>query len=304
MSRNEMMVEQFEANRSHLRAVAYRMLGSLSEADDAVQEAWLRLSRSDTSGVQNLAGWLTTVVARVCLDMLRSRKAKAEQTLEEIAEPVVTTSGAKTVSQGSVDSDPEQEAILAESVGLALLVVLDTLAPAERLAFVLHDMFAVPFDEIAAIVGRSEDATRQLASRARRRVQGADKVRDRGVSAQRKVVDAFLAAIRAGDFDGLIAVLDPDVVVRAESPEGVREIRGAQNWAKSALAYQRSHPVAQFARSVQPALVDGSAGIILAPHGRLSRVLRFTVADGKIREVEIIVSPERLRALEIRTLGE
>src|SRR5580765_5805426 len=269
MSRNEMMVEQFEANRSHLRAVASRMLGSLSEADDAVQEAWLRLSRSDTSGVQNLAGWLTTVVARVCLDMLRSRKAKAEQTLEEIAEPVVTTSGAKTVSQGSVDSDPEQEAILAESVGLALLVVLDTLAPAERLAFVLHDMFAVPFDEMAAMVGRSEDATRQLASRARRRVQGADKVRDKGVSAQRKVVDAFLAAIRAGDFDGLIAVLDPDVVVRAESPEGVREIRGAQNWAKSALAYQRSHPVAQFARSVQSALVDGSAGIILAPHGRL-----------------------------------
>jgi len=304
MSRNEMMVEQFEANRSHLRAVAYRMLGSLGEADDAVQEAWLRLSRSDTSGVQNLAGWLTTVVARLCLDMLRSRKAKAEQTLEEIAEPVVTTSGAKTVSQGSVDSDPEQEAILAESVGLALLVVLDTLAPAERLAFVLHDMFAVPFDEIAAIVGRSEDATRQLASRARRRVQGADKVRDKGVSAQRKVVDAFLAAIRAGDFDGLIAVLDPDVVVRAESPEGVREIRGAQNWAKSALAYQRSHPVAQFARSVQPALVDGSAGIILAPHGRLSRVLRFTIADGKIREVEIIVNPERLRGLEIRTLGE
>jgi len=304
MSRNEMMVEQFEANRSHLRAVAYRMLGSLSEADDAVQEAWLRLSRSDTSGVQNLAGWLTTVVARVCLDMLRSRKAKAEQTLEEIAEPVVTTSGAKTVSQGSVDSDPEQEAILAESVGLALLVVLDTLAPAERLAFVLHDMFAVPFDEIAAIVGRSEDATRQLATRARRRVQGADKVRDKGVSAQRKVVDAFLAAIRAGDFDGLIAVLDPDVVVRAESPEGVREIRGAQNWAKSALAYQRSHPVAQFARSVQPALVDGSAGIILAPHGRLSRVLRFTIADGKIREVEIIVNPERLRGLEIRPLGE
>lgn len=304
MSRNEMMVEQFEASRSRLRGVAYRMLGSLSEADDAVQEAWLRLSRSDTSGVQNLAGWLTTVVARVCLDMLRSRKAKAEETLEEMAEPVVTNPGANTVSQGSVGSDPEQEAILAESVGLALLVVLDTLAPAERLVFVLHDMFAVPFEEIAAIVGRSEDATRQLASRARRRVQGADKVRDLGVSAQREVVDAFLAAMRAGDFEGLIAVLDPDVVVRAESPEGVREIRGAQNWAKSALAYQRSHPVAQFARSVQPALVDGSVGIILAPRGRLSRVLRFTVADGKIREVEIIVSPERLRALEIRTLGE
>ena len=299
-----MVGEEFEAKRSHLRAVADRMLGSLSEADDAVQEAWLQLSRSDTSGVQNLAGWLTTVVARVCLDMLRSRKAKAEQTLEETVEPVVTLPGAKTVSQGSLGGDPEQEAILAESVGLALLVVLDTLAPAERLAFVLHDMFAVPFDEIAAIVGRSEDATRQLASRARRRVQGADKVRDAGVSAQRKVVDAFLAAMRAGDFQGLIAVLDPDVVVRAEGPEGVREIRGAQNWAKSALAYQRSHAVAQFARSVQPALVDGSVGIILAPRGRLSRVLRFTIADGKIREVEIIVNPERLRGLEIRTLVE
>src|SRR4030095_4769190 len=244
---------------------------------------------------------LTTVVARVSLDMLRSRKAKAEESLEEErAEPVATTS----IAQGSVDSDPEQEAILAESVGLALLVVLDTLAPAERLAVVVHDMFAVPFDEIAAIVGRSEDATRQLASRARRRVQGADKVRDKGVSAQRKVVDAFLAAIRAGDFDGLIAVLDPDVVVRAESPFGVREIRGAQDWAKSGLGSQRSHPVAQFARSVQPALVDGSAGIILAPHGRLSRVVRFTIAGGKICGVEIIVNPERLRGLEIRTLGE
>src|SRR5262249_39935871 len=177
MSGNEMIAEQFEANRSHLRAVAYRMLGSLSEADDAVQEAWLRLSRSDTSSVQNFGGWLTTVVARVCLDMLRSRKAKAEQSLAETAEPGGTNTGPKTVAQGSAGSDPEQEAILAESVGLALLVVLDTLAPAERLAFVLHDMFAVPFDEIAEIVGRSEDATRQLASRARRRVQGVDKVR-------------------------------------------------------------------------------------------------------------------------------
>ena len=304
-----MIVEQFEANRGHLRAVAYRMLGSLSEADDAVQEAWLRLSRSDTSGVQNLAGWLTTVVARVCLDMLRSRKAKAEQSLEfeETAEPAVVNkganTGASTVVQGSGVSDPEQEAILAESVGLALLVVLDTLAPAERLAFVLHDMFAVPFDEIAQIVGRSEDATRQLASRARRRVQGADKVRDGGVLAQREVVDAFLAALRAGDFAGLIAVLDPDVVVRAESPAGVREVRGARNWAKSALAYQRSHALGQFARTVQTALVDGSVGIVMAPGGRLSRVMRFTFAEGKIREVEIIVNPERLRGLEIATLG-
>ena len=299
MSGNEMIAEQFEANRSHLRGVAYRMLGSMSEADDAVQEAWLRLSRSDTSGVQNLVGWLTTVVARVCLDMLRSRKAKAEQTLEEetgdsaVANVAVKTSGG---------SDPEQEAILAESVGLALLVVLDTLAPAERLAFVLHDMFAVPFDEIAPIVGRSEEATRQLASRARRRVQGADKARGAVVSTQRKVVDAFVAALRAGDFEGLIAVLDPDVMVRAESPEGVREIRGARNWAKGALAYQARFPTAQFARVMQLALVDGSVGIILAPGGRLERVLRFTVADGKIREVDIIVSPERLRGLEIATL--
>jgi len=304
MSGNEMIAEQFESNRSHLKAVAYRMLGSLSEADDAVQESWLRLSRSDTSSVHNLGGWLTTVVARVCLDMLRSRKAKAEQSLEEeTADPAGTKAGPKTVAQGSAGSDPEQEAILAESVGLALLVVLDTLAPAERLAFVLHDMFAVPFDEIAEIVGRSEDATRQLASRARRRVQGVDKVRGTEVSAQRKVVDAFLAAMRAGDFAGLIAVLDPDVAVRAETAQGgLREIRGARNWAKGALAYQRAHAVTQFDRFMQPALVDGAVGIVLAPGGRLSRVLRFTFAEGRIREVDIIVNPERLRALEISTL--
>src|SRR5215467_15820090 len=244
MSGQEWMAEQFEANRGHLRGVAYRMLGSLSEADDAVQEAWLRLSRSDTSRVENLAGWLTTVVARVSLDMLRSRKAKAEQSLEEESpEPVLTQS----TTRGKDRSDPEQEAILAESVGLALLVVLDTLAPAERLAFVLHDMFAVPFDEIAPIVGRSEDATRQLASRARRRVQGADKVSG-GISAQRKVVEAFISALRAGDFEGLVAVLDPDVLVRAESREGVREIRGARNWAKGALAYQARIPATKFRR--------------------------------------------------------
>jgi RNA polymerase sigma factor (sigma-70 family) len=304
MNGNEMITEQFEANRGHLRGVAYRMLGSLTEADDAVQEAWLRLSRSDTSGVQNLAGWLTTVVARVCLDMLRSRKAKAEQSLEEeTAEPVVAA-GAKAVAQGGVGTDPEQEAILAESVGLALLVVLDTLAPAERLAFVLHDMFALPFEEIAPIVGKSLDATRQLASRARRRVQGADKVRGAGVSEQREVVDAFLAAMRAGDFEGLIAVLDPNVLVRAETPDGVvREVRGARNWAKNALAYQRAHADAQFMRSMQVALVDGSVGIILAPGGRLNRVLRFAIADGKIRECDIIVNPERLRELDIATLS-
>ena len=305
MNGNEVIAEQFEANRSHLRGVAYRMLGSLSEADDAVQETWLRLSRSDTGSVQNLGGWLTTVVARVCLDMLRSRKAKAEQSLEDqTGEPVFSNTCVKTVTQGSAGNDPEQEAILAESVGLALLVVLDTLAPAERLAFVLHDMFAVPFEEIAPIVGRSEDATRQLASRARRRVQGADKVPSAEIFAQRKVVDAFLAALRAGDFEGLIAVLDPDVLVRAESEGGLREIRGARNWAKGAVAYQARFPLGQFGRVMQLALVDGSVGIILAPAGRLERVLRFTITDGKIRECDIIVNPERLRSLEIATFSE
>src|SRR5499427_2031291 len=211
MDRGDWLAERFEENRGHLRAVAYRMLGSVPEADDAVQEAWLRLSRSDTSGVQNLAGWLTTVVARVCLDMLRSRKAKAEQSLEgEPAEPVVTTTSAKSIAQGSIGSDPEQEAILAESVGLALLVVLDTLAPAERLAFVLHDIFAMPFDEIAPIVERSPAATRQLASRARRRVRGVPPARDTDLARQRQVADAFLAALRQGDLGALIAVLDPD----------------------------------------------------------------------------------------------
>jgi len=277
------------------------MLGSLNEADDAVQEAWLRLSRSESGVIQNLGGWLTTVVARVCLDMLRSRKARLEETLEtQAAEPVAAT---------GTGVDPEQEAILAESVGLALLVVLDTLAPAERLAFVLHDMFAMPFEEIAPIVGRSGDATRQLASRARRRVQGAERVRERGLplselAGQREVVDAFLAAMHAGDFEGLIAVLDPEVVVRAESAEGVREIRGARNWAKGALAYQARFRDAQFARFMQPALVDGAVGIILAPGGKLSRALRFTIADRKIREVEIIVNPERLRALDLAVLSE
>jgi len=304
MTGTEFIAEQFEANRSHLRGVAYRMLGSLSEADDAVQEAWLRLSRSDTSGVQNLAGWLTTVVARVCLDILRSRKARSEQSLEEEKTEPAADSRARMLGKSTGARDPEEEAILAESVGLALLVVLDTLAPAERLAFVLHDMFAVPFEEIAPIVGRSKDATRQLASRARRRVRGADKVRDAGVSVQRKVVGAFLAAMRARDFEGLIALLDPDVVVRMESPKGVREVRGAENWAKNALAYQARLRDAQFARSMQLALVDGAVGIIFAPLGKLSRVLRFIIAEGKIRDMEIIVNPKRLRALEIATLTE
>jgi len=245
-------------------------------------------------------------VARVCLDLLRSRKAKAEQSLEEEQSESVAESGTRVFGKSVAASDPEQEAILAESVGLALLVVLDTLAPAERLAFVLHDIFAVPFEEIAPIVGRSEDATRQLANRARRRVQGAERVRGRlpssELAGQREVVDAFLAAMQARDFEGLIAVLDPDVLVRVESPEGVREVRGARNWAKGALAFQGRLRDPRFTRFMQPALVDGAVGIILAPGGRLSRVLRFTIADGKIREVEIIVNPERLRNVDLAVL--
>ena len=224
MDEHDWLAERFEENRTHLRAVAYRMLGSLSEADDAVQESWLRLSRSDTSGVENLGGWLTTVVARVCLDMLRSRKSRREEPLDvHVPEPIVSR---------EAGTDPEHEALLADSVGLALLVVLETLAPAERLAFVLHDMFAVPFDEIAPIVGRSPAAARQLASRARRRVQGCGRaLPDADLTRQREVVDAFLAAARGGDFDALLAVLDPDVVLRADRaavPAGARERSAAR----------------------------------------------------------------------------
>src|SRR2546430_4196538 len=246
----------FEESRPHLRAVAYRMLGSLSEADDAVQEAWLRLSRSDRSEVENLKGWLTTVVARVCLDMLRSRKARPEDPVgPQVPDPIVGREG---------PIDPEQEALLADSVGLALLVVLDRLNPAERLAFVMHDMFAVPFDEIAPIVGRSPTAARQLASRARRRVQGAATVPDADLTLQREVVDAFLAASRGGNFDALLAVLDPDVVVRADSAAvrmgASREVRGAAAVAKTFSGR---------ARAAQPALVDGAVGLVWAPGGRL-----------------------------------
>ena len=275
MDERDCLAEPFEENRTHLRAVAYRMLGSLSEADDAVQEAWLRLSRSDTSGVDNLKAWLTTVVARVCLDMLRSRKARPEEPLgAQVLEPTA-----------SLDEriDPEQEAVLADSVGLALLVVLDRLTPAERLAFVLHDMFALPFDEIAPIVGRSPAAARQLASRARRRVQGAAAVPDADLTRQREVVAAFLAALRGADFDGLLAMLDPDVVVRADGPPGApREVRGARTWAKGALAFSRH---ARFAR---PALVNGAVGVVMAPRGRLVRALSFTITRGKIVQIDVI----------------
>jgi len=279
------LAERFEEHRAHLRAVAYRMLGSVSEVDDAVQEAWLRLGRADTAGIDNLGGWLTTVVARVCLDMLRSRRSRREEPLTPDApEPVAT---------GTSGSSPEQEALLADSVGLALLVVLDRLAPAERLAFVLHDMFAVPFEEIAPIVGRSTEATRQLASRARRRVRGEAAAPAPDLVRQRDVVDAFLAALRGGDFEGLLAVLDPDLVVRADIPGGVSEVRGAAVWAKGAVAY------GHMARLVRPALVDGAIGLVLAPRGRLTRALAFEFANGKITKIEVIGDAARLGNLEV-----
>lgn len=284
MDEHQWLADRFEENRAHLRAVAYRMLGSLSEADDAVQESWLRLSRSGASDVENLTGWLTTVVARVCLDMLRSRKARREEPLELHApEPM---------HEGRDGIDPEREALQAESVGLALLLVLETLAPAERLAFVLHDMFAMPFEEIAPIVGRSTVAARQLASRARRRVQGAAKESEANLTRQREIVDAFLAASRGGDFDALLALLDPDVVLRGDGglTGAASEVRGAAGVAKT---------FAGRAKAAQPALVNGAAGLVWAPGGRPRVVFTFTISGGKIVEIELIGDPERLRTLNL-----
>jgi RNA polymerase sigma factor (sigma-70 family) len=294
MDDNDFLAERFEANRTHLRAVAYRMLGSVSEADDAVQEAWLRLSRSDAGEIDNLGGWLTTVVARVSLDMLRSRKSRREDPLGiHVPAPIVS----------HVDGlDPEHEALLADSVGLALLVVLETLAPAERLAFVLHDMFSMPFDEIAPIVSRSPTAARQLASRARRRVQGAAPVPDADLSRQRTIVDAFVAASREGDFDALVAVLDPNVVLRADGgalrADVSTEIHGARAVAERALMFKRT---ARFAR---PALVNGAAGLVTAPDGKPYSVMGFTIAGGKIVEIDILADPERLRELDLTVLDD
>jgi RNA polymerase sigma factor (sigma-70 family) len=285
MSERDYLAERFEEHRTHLRAVAYRMLGSSSEVDDAVQEAWLRLSRVNATDIDNLGGWLTTVVARVCLDMLRSRQSRREDPL--------TPDAPEPVASGTRGSSPEQEALLADSVGLALLVVLDRLAPAERLAFVLHDMFAVPFEEIAPIVGRSAEATRQLASRARRRVRGTGATPNAALVQQREVVDAFLAALRAGDFQGLLAVLDPEVVVRADMSGAPTEIRGAAVWAKGAVSY------GHMARAVRPALVNGAIGLVLAPRGQLSRALTFTIVDGKITEIDIIGNAARLGELDV-----
>jgi RNA polymerase sigma factor (sigma-70 family) len=281
------LAERFESNRNHLRGVAYRMLGSATEADDAVQEAWLRLSRTDTSAVTNLGGWLTTVVARVCLDMLRARKARREEPMgPQVPEPMA-----------SEEHSPEHERLLADSVGLALLVVLNTLTPAERVAFVLHDMFDLPFEDIAPIVGRSPTAARQLASRARRRVQGASPVSDADRARQREVVDAFLAASRDGDFDALLAVLDPDVVFRADPVAvcmgGQAEIRGAP--AVAATFKGR-------AQAAKPALVDGELGVAVDFGGRLRIVLVLTIADGKIAEINAIADPERLGQFDVTAL--
>jgi RNA polymerase sigma factor (sigma-70 family) len=289
MNEYQWLAAQFEVNRSNLRAVAYRMLGSLSEAEDAVQESWLHLSRSDRSSVDNLGGWLTTVIARVCLDMLRSRKSRREESLEaSVPEPITREPG---------EIDPEEEALLADSVGLALLVVLDTLSPAERLAFVLHDIFAVPFDEIAPIVERSTTATRQLASRARRRVRGRASIQDADLTASREVVEAFLAAARTGNFDALLAVLDPDVVFRHDPravPAGAsREIRGA-----AAVSSQ----FAGSAQAARAALVDGSVGVLVAPRGRLLLIFNLTVTRGKIVEINVVADPARLRKLDLAVL--
>ena len=288
-----LLAERFQAHHARLRAVAYQMLGSLSEADDAVQEAWLRVSRAGTGGVDNLGGWLTTVVARVCLDMLRSRAARREEPLGvHLPDPVI--------SQPDV-LDPEQEALLADAVGLALLVVLDTLAPAERLAFVLHDTFAVPFEEIAAILGRSPAATRQLASRARRRVRASPARPDADLAGQQRAVDAFLAAARNGDLEALVAILDPDVVARADwgkVPVRVPTVlRGARAVAEQARAFAQRAPYGR------PALVNGAAGVVVAAGARLIAVMGFTVTDGKITEIDILADPERLRHVDLTALG-
>ncbi|MBA3789762.1 MAG: sigma-70 family RNA polymerase sigma factor [Rubrobacter sp.] len=299
MDENDWLAQRFEEHRARLRAVAYRMLGSLGEADDAVQEAWLRLDRSGIGGVENLGGWLTTVVARVCLNMLRSRRSRREEPLEgfqpaRVPDPIVSRESG---------IDPEHEALLADSVGLALLVVLEMLTPAERLAFVLHDTFAVPFEEIAPIVGRSPAAARQLASRARRRVRWAPAVPDVDLARQRELVDAFLAASRGGDFGALLEVLDPDVVLREDygAAGASRKVDGAAAVADQALTFSRLGGPDLLAR---PALVNGAVGRVVFRDGRLFAVMGFTVAGGKIVEIDILADPERLRRLDLSVLDD
>ncbi|MFF4429650.1 sigma-70 family RNA polymerase sigma factor [Streptomyces sp. NPDC001513] len=295
MSEKDVLARSFEEHRPHLRAVAYRMLGSLSEAEDAVQEAWLKLSRSDAGAVENLGGWLTTVVGRVCLDMLRSRTTRREDPLHDqdgqvrIPDPVVSRADGL---------DPEQEVLLADSVGIALMVVLETLAPAERLAFVLHDLFAVPFDDIAPVLGRTAATTRQLASRARRRVQGAAPAPDPDRARLRTVVDAFLAASRGGDFEALVAVLDPDVVARSDGgtlrPGLVRH--GAAEVASQAITFAR------FAAAAHPVLVNGLPGVVAVADGRAISVMAFTIQDGRITALDILTDPERLARIYLSIL--
>jgi RNA polymerase sigma factor (sigma-70 family) len=292
MDDSEFLAERFEEHRTHLRAVAYRMLGSVSEADDAVQEAWLRLNRSDASAIENLRAWLTTVVAHVSLNVLRSRRSRREEPLDvHVPEPIVSSADGV---------DPEHEALLADSVGLALLVVLERLPPAERLAFVLHDMFAVPYDEIAPMVGRTATAARQLASRARRRVQGQPTVPDADLPRQREVVDAFFAAARGGDFDALVAVLDPDVVLRSDGgalrPDATAVVHGAEQVARRAFMFAGLSPY------VRPALVNGVAGVVVAPRGVPFSVMAFTVVGGRIVAIDALGDPERLRDLDLTVL--
>jgi RNA polymerase sigma-70 factor, ECF subfamily len=292
MDEREWQAERFDEHRTRLRAVAYRMLGSVSEADDAVQDAWLRLSGADAKGIENLGGWLTTVVARVSLNMLRSRNVRREEPFGvRIPEPIIDPADGV---------DPEHEALLADSVGLALLVVLETLTPPERLAFVLHDIFGVPFEEIAPIVNRSPDAARQLASRARRRVQGENTVPDADLDTQRRIVDAFLAASRGGDFEALLEVLDPDVVLRADLGPmgGSREVRGARQVAGQALLYSR------LGLHMQPALVNGAAGAVGVLDGQPYSVGAITVRGGKIVAIDILADPDRLRQLDLKILDE
>jgi RNA polymerase sigma factor (sigma-70 family) len=293
MTEQELLAERFEEHRTHLRAVAYRMLGSVSEADDAVQEAWLRLSRTDASEIDNLSAWLTTVVSRVSLNALRSRKVRGEQPLDvHVPDPIVS-------SEDGVD--PEHQALLADSVGLALLVVLEALGPAERIAYVLHDMFSVPFEGIAPIVERSPAATRKLASRARRRVEDEAPAPDPDLGRQREVVDAFFAAAHDGDFDALVAVLDPDIVLRSDGgaarPNLTAVLRGAQTVAERAVTYARLSPY------VRPALINGVAGVVVLPPGRPFSVMAFTVVGGKIVAIDGLGDPERLARLDLSALG-
>jgi RNA polymerase sigma factor (sigma-70 family) len=294
MDDQQWLAERFEQHRGRLQAVAYRMLGSLTEADDAVQEAWLRLSRADASGVDNLGAWLTTIVARVSLNMLRARRSRPEEPLgPHVPEPVIDP------AEGT---SPEHEALLADAVGLALLVVLQALSPAERLAYVLHDMFDMPFDEIAPIVQRSPQAARQLASRARRRVRSAAPPHNGDLTAQRAAVDAFLAAARDGDLDALIAVLHPDVVYRADrGPEpaaGSVELRGAADVARQAMVFSQQGLL------IRPALINGTPGIISSRDGQPFSVIGFTVTDGRITEIDILMDPERLRQLDLSALDD